>query len=302
MKPTLLILAAGMGSRYGGLKQMDPMGPSGEVIIDYSIYDAIRAGFGKVVFVIRRDIEQDFREAFGDKLSRQMPTEYVYQEPDVSTYTSERVERDKPWGTAQAVLAARDVVKEPFAVINADDYYGVEAYQLLTDFLTQLDTSDRTRYCMVGYQLPNTLSEFGTVSRGVCQVDGQHFLTTIAERKKVGRDAAGTIRFDNPDGEKGTLGEDTIVSMNMFGFTPSFFDHLDRHFGQFVRDNIKDTKAEMTIPDVLNDLVEKEEVSVTVLTSRDHWFGVTYKEDKPDVIGKLNRLIEGGSYPRRLWS
>ncbi|SDM18411.1 dTDP-glucose pyrophosphorylase [Catalinimonas alkaloidigena] len=299
MKPTLVILAAGMGSRYGGLKQMDPMGPSGEVIIDYSIFDAIRAGFGKVVFVIRRDIEADFKEAFGDKLSKQIPVEYVYQEPDVSKYTSETVERSKPWGTAQAVLSAKDVVKEPFAVINADDYYGKEAYELLVKFLS--DQPAGNHYSMVGYELPKTLSEFGTVSRGVCKVDENRSLTEIVERKKVGRDEAGTIRFHNPDGERGTLGEDTIVSMNMFGFTPTFFDYIDEYFGNFVRENIKDPSAEMTIPDILNELIAKNEVSVKVLTSRDSWFGVTYKEDKPDVIGRLNSLIEGGVYPDNLW-
>ncbi|MGB3617412.1 MAG: sugar phosphate nucleotidyltransferase [Catalinimonas sp.] len=302
MKPTLVILAAGMGSRYGGLKQMDPMGPSGEVIIDYSIYDAVRADFGKVVFVIRRDIEKDFKEAFGDKLAAQIPTEYVYQEPDVSKYTSKTVERKKPWGTAQAVLAAKGVVNEPFAVINADDYYGVQAYQLLHDFLTQLPADEGKRYCMVGYELPNTLSPHGTVSRGVCQVDEHYFLAEIVERKKVGRDEAGVIGFHNPDGEQGTLGEDTVVSMNMFGFAPSFFDYIDEHFGRFVKANIDDPTAEMTIPDVLNGLVAHNEVSCKVLTSQDHWFGVTYKEDKPEVIGKVNALIEGGTYPSKLWA
>ena len=300
MQPTLVVLAAGMGSRYGGLKQVDPMGPSGETIIDYSVYDAHRAGFGKVVFVIRRDIEADFRQLFFDKIAARVPAELAFQEMDISQYADGEFHREKPWGTTHAVLAAHAQVQEPFAVINADDYYGREPYELLAKFLTQNTSPDR--HTMIGYMLNKTLSDHGTVNRGVGEVDSDDRLTQVAERKKIARDGSGTIYYNAPDeAARRPLGEDTVVSMNMFGFMPSIFDQMAAHFRQFAEKTRQDPTAELTIPDVLNELIRRGETQVQVLRTQAEWFGVTYREDKPIVMEKIQRLIADGVYPENLW-
>ncbi len=301
VKPTLLVLAAGMGSRYGGLKQIDPVGPSGEAIIDYSIYDALRAGFGKIVFVIRKDIDKEFKASFGDKFSRQIPVEYVYQElgnvPDGLAYTPERV---KPWGTGHAVLCSAPAIDEPFAVINADDFYGPKAYQELFAYLSQLE-NEHTNHCMVGYRLENTLSDHGYVSRGICQSDGAGWLTNVIERTHIEK-KNDQIFFQDHHQEAFPLSPDAIVSMNMWGFTPSIFDQHQHQFVDFIQEHGQNPKAEFYIPTVVNTMIKRNEGKVKVLTSGDKWFGVTYKEDKPIVEQNLLVLIDKGIYPSKLWA
>jgi choline kinase len=303
VKPTLLVLAAGMGSRYGALKQMDGVGPNNEAIIDYSIYDAIRAGFGKVVFVIRHSFADDFtaifnKERFGGKIE----VEVVYQEldylPDGFTLPEGR---EKPWGTNHALLMAKDVIKEPFAVINADDFYGADAYKVIGEYLSQLGGVSN-HYCMVGYEVNKTLSENGTVSRGVCSIDEDNFLTSIVERTKIERNAEGTIVFHDL-GEDEALEENTPVSMNLFGFTPDYFAYSEEYFKGFLADPANQTnlKAEFFIPLMVNKLVGANEARLKVLSTTSQWFGVTYKEDKPMLVAKIEKLIEEGVYPRNLW-
>ena len=300
IKPTLLVLAAGMGSRYGSLKQMDGVGPNGEAIIDYSVYDAIRAGFGKVVFVIRHSFAEDFKEVFNaERFGHRIEVEYVYQEldylPDGFTLPAERV---KPWGTNHAVMMAADVIKEPFAAINADDFYGRNSYEVIAGFLSQLEGTEG-RYCMVGYEVSKTLSENGTVSRGVCTVDAEGNLTSMVERTQIER-VNGTILFHDGGADE-PLAENTPVSMNFFGFTPDYFRHSESFFKEFLSENIDNLKSEFYIPRMVNKVINDGTATMKVLSTRADWFGVTYKEDKPQLVAKIEELITAGVYPRNLW-
>lgn len=296
MKPTLVVLAAGMGSRYGGLKQIDKLGPSGQAILQYSCFDAARAGFGKVVFVIRRDIERDFKEVIISKVSKSIPCEYCFQDKDdLPAGFSLPADREKPWGTAHAVLAARKNVTEPFAVINADDFYGKEAYQTIADYFKTLPKDSNNQYCMVGYPVKNTLSEYGTVSRGICNTDSSGNLTTVVERTKIIREN-GKIVFIEDD-QKTEIAENTPVSMNFWGFTPSFFKYLEDYFKEFLHENINKPKAEFLIPWVVDQLIKNKAAQTKVLTSDAQWFGVTYKEDRPAVVQKFQNLTDKGEYP-----
>jgi len=301
MKPTLLVLAAGMGSRYGSLKQIDPVGPSGETIIDYSIYDAIRAGFGKVVFIIRKSFEQDFKDIFISKLQPYIQVEYVFQEidnvPDGLTISSERT---KPWGTAHAILMAKDVINEPFAVINGDDFYGSDAFSTMSDYLCSLTDDQQTQYSLVGYQVGNTMSEHGSVSRGVCKADADDHLISVTERSNI-QYTRGGIAYQDADGTFVFLKPETLVSMNFWGFTPDYFKQTEPMFSDFVKANSDSLKAEFFIPFAVDNLINNSNASVTVLRSNAKWFGVTYKEDKPIVIEKLAQLIKTGIYPAQLW-
>ena len=301
MKPTLLVLAAGMGSRYGSLKQIDPVGPSGETIIDYSIYDAIRAGFGKVVFIIRKSFEEDFKNIFISKLQPHIAVEYVFQEidklPEGLTVSSERT---KPWGTAHAILMARDVIHEPFAVINGDDFYGSGAFQTMADYLNSLTAETQNQYSLVGYQVGNTMSDHGTVSRGVCMEDENEFLITVTERTNI-QYTDGGIAYKEAEGDFVFLEPETLVSMNFWGFTPEYFKQTERMFSDFVKANVDSLKAEFFIPYAIDNLINSSQASVKVLRSDAKWFGVTYKEDKPLVIEKLSQLIKAGVYPAKLW-
>lgn len=296
-KPTLMVLAAGMGSRYGGMKQIDPVGPGGETIMDYSIFDALRAGFGKVVFVIRQDMETAFREMMGDKFARHVEIECVYQEMDrmLGGYTWPP-ERTKPWGTTHAVLMASETIREPFAVINADDYYGPQGFKMLAEHLNA-GSSD---YAMVGYVLRKTLSEFGTVARGVCAVDAEGYMQRIVERKAIARDGNGA-KDTEADGTVVALTGDEPVSMNFWGFTTGIFPQLKEYFAQFLEKNHGDLKAECYLPEAVNVLVGRGAARVKVLKSQDAWFGVTYREDRPRVVESIQKLVEAGMYPRRLW-
>ena len=300
IKPTLLVLAAGMGSRYGSLKQMDGVGPNGEAIIDYSVYDAIRAGFGKVVFVIRHSFAEDFKEVFNaERFGHRIEVEYVYQEldylPEGFTLPEGRV---KPWGTNHAVMMAADVIKEPFAAINADDFYGRNSYEVIAGFLSQLEGSEG-RYCMVGYEVSKTLSENGTVSRGVCTVDAEGNLTSMVERTQIER-VDGTILFHDGGADE-LLAENAPVSMNFFGFTPDYFRHSESFFKEFLSENIDNLKSEFYIPRMVNKVINDGTATMKVLSTRADWFGVTYKEDKPQLVANIEELIEAGVYPRNLW-
>ncbi|HET6559020.1 MAG TPA: sugar phosphate nucleotidyltransferase [Prolixibacteraceae bacterium] len=299
MKPTLLILAAGMGSRYGGLKQVEPVGPNGETILEYSVYDAIRAGFGKVVFVIRESFAEDFKSRFESKLAGKIEIEYVYQElhklPEGFVLPEDR---EKPWGTGHAILMARDVIQEPFAAINADDFYGAEAYQVVAEFLTQSVTEDK--YAMIGYRLDRTLSEFGGVSRGICQTDENNFLTRIIETHKIRQE--GDAIVCEPD-EKGTstLQKDDTVSMNFWGFHPSVFTNIENQFIDFLKAQIEVPKSEFYIPMVVFEMIKSGQAKVEVLKADSPWFGVTYQEDKPFVVQQIQKLTDQGVYPDKLW-
>jgi dTDP-glucose pyrophosphorylase len=300
MNPTLVVLAAGIGNRYGGLKQMDAVGPSGETIVDYSIFDAARAGFNKVVFVIRRSIESDFREVYLDKLAKKIDVDYVFQEiEDVPSGLSVPAGRKKPWGTSQAVLVSRSKVRAPFAAINADDFYGQEAFQVMAAFLRGLGTGDLS-YSLVGYDLETTLSEHGTVARGVCDVDETGYLKGIVERTRIERSADGIVYQDDTGRQTPFHGRET-VSMNFWGFTPTFFGFAAEAFERFVREKADDPKAELYIPLVVNDLIKTGRARVQVLPSGQKWFGVTYKDDKPMVVAELKKLVDAGLYPSPLW-
>lgn len=299
MQPTLLILAAGMGSRYGGLKQVDPLGRNGEAIIEYSIFDAIRAGFGKVVFVIREGIEDTFRAKFSNKFDHKIEVAYVFQEVDTPIAgITDLPAREKPWGTAHAVLVAKAAIREPFAVINADDYYGVQGYQIMADFLRKYCSP--THYAMMGYTLKNTLSEAGHVNRGICEIDQNNFLTSVVERIGIHRrdDKPG---FVNEQGDWQELDENVFVSMNFWGFHPSFFEAAEQQFIEFVNTNRENPKAEFYIPTVVNKLLEHKDIQLTVLRSDDQWYGITYREDKPIVEQAFSQLMEEGVYPESLW-
>ena len=298
MKPTLMILAAGMGSRYGGLKQVDGVGPNGEAIIEYSIYDAIQAGFGKVVFIIRKNIEDAFKAKFANKFQDQIKVEYVYQELDSPiSGIDEFPPREKPWGTGHAILVARDVVKEPFAVINADDYYGATAFQAMANFLTQQCQPDT--YGMVGYVLSNTLSDNGAVSRGVCEMDAENNLTDVVERFKVERQQ-GTVVHELDDTMQ-PLDENALVSMNLWGFHPAVFQVLHDLFIDFVAANPDKPRAEFFIPLVVNHQIKNATAKVKVIPNDEQWYGVTYQEDKETVQQAFNDFVAAGKYPAQLW-
>ncbi|WP_346859821.1 sugar phosphate nucleotidyltransferase [uncultured Draconibacterium sp.] len=299
MKPTLLILAAGMGSRFGGLKQVEPVGPNGEAIIDYTIYDAMRAGFGKVVFIIRESFADAFKEKFETKLAGKIDVEYVFQELDKLPEGFTLPEgREKPWGTAHAILVAKDAIKEPFCALNADDFYGQNAYQVLAQFLTT--SKNDSEFSMVGYQLKNTLSDFGSVSRGICDVDTKQNLVKIVETTKIFKDGDAAISVED-DGSKTPMTGNESASMNMWGFKPSIFTTLENKFIDFLKTEINKPKSEMYIPSVVFEMIEEQKATVKVLEANSPWFGVTYKEDKPIVVAKIKELIDQGIYPENLW-
>ncbi len=299
--PALLILAAGMGSRYGGLKQIEPVGPSGEAIIDYSIYDALRAGFGRLVFILRKEIEKPFRDTVGARFEKRIPVAYVFQELDkIPAPFTVPAGRTKPWGTTQAILMAADAIHEPFAAINADDFYGAQSYRLLARHLQDGAGEDAPDYAMVGFILRKTLSEFGSVARGVCRIGAGDTLESVVEMTSIARDGA-AIKNTDAEGRVTPLTGDEPVSMNMWGFTPRIFPQLRERFETFLRANSGDLKRECYIPNTVNDLVAAGEARVKVLRTPDAWFGVTYREDHPRVVESIRRLIAAGAYPERLW-
>lgn len=302
MKPTLFVLAAGMGSRYGGLKQLDGVGPQGQTIMDYSIYDALQAGFGKVVFVIRKDFEDSFREKILSKYEGHIPVELVFQGVDKlpQGYVCPP-DRTKPWGTNHAIMMGAEVIKEPFAVINADDYYGRDAFKVMARFLEQLDPAkDKGRYAMVGFRVGNTMTENGSVSRGVCSTsDGK--LTDVTERTAISFDPEHRIVFTDENGVEQELDPNTPVSMNLWGFTPDYFDFSEREFRTFLDKNLNTPKGEFYIPSVVDTLVKNGEATVEVLDTTSRWFGVTYPQDRQDVVDKLAAKHAAGEYPQHLF-
>lgn len=302
MKPELVVMAAGMGSRFGGLKQLEPVGPSGETIMDYSLYDAKQAGIERVVFVIRKDFEQTFREKIGAKYGAWMDVAYVYQEldlvPEGFTVPAERV---KPWGTAHAVLAAQAEVKAPFIAINADDFYGRRAFETLARFLQSSAAASIDTYAMVAFQMANTLSEHGAVARGVCDVDASGQLKAVVEHTGLERDGRG-VREKGKDGSEHRFTGTEPVSLNFWGFHPSLFGHLQAQFTRFLQARGQDPKAEFFIPTVIDELIRSGKATVQVLETPDRWFGVTYREDKDAVVAQVAGLVARGEYPRSLWS
>jgi dTDP-glucose pyrophosphorylase len=302
-KPTLVVMAAGMGSRYGGLKQIDPVGPNGELIIDFSIYDAIKANFGKVVFIIKREIEENFKKIIGSRVSKYIETAYVYQELGNLPYGFELPkDRVKPWGTGHAVLSCKDIIDTPFTVINADDFYGPTSFEKISKFLSEYNDSERSyKYAMIGFKIENTLTENGTVARGVCTIDQNNNLIDIKERTKI-RTFEGIAQFTE-DGETWMdIPSGTTVSMNTWGFTPTIFKELEARFPKFLEDNKENIlKAEYYLPTVVDELIKEGKATVKVLTSNEQWYGVTYKEDKLHVHNAINKLIKSGFYPEKLW-
>ena len=300
MKPTLFVLAAGMGSRYGGLKQLDGLGPNGETIMDHSIYDAIQSGFGKVVFVIRKDFEKDFREKILSKYENHIPVEVVFQSvdalPEGFTCPADRV---KPWGTNHAVLMGKDVIKEPFAIINADDFYGRDSFSVMAKELMAME-GKKNQYCMVGFRVGNTMSESGTVARGVC-VTKDGLLTDVVERTAIGYKEDGRIAFTDENGVEQILAPETPVSMNLWGFTPDYFDYSEEYFKTFLSENIGNLKAEFFIPLVVNELIKSGKATVKVLDTTSKWFGVTYAADRPAVVEKIAELHANGEYPQNMF-
>lgn len=302
IKPALVIMAAGMGSRYGGLKQIEPVGPNGEIILDYSIHDAMKAGFGKIVFVIKKEIEDTFRDAIGKRIEKLIDVEYAFQGlDDVPEGYMVPAERIKPWGTGHAVMSSRNVVDTPFAVINADDFYGATSFQVLSDYLCKArDDKDKYQYCMVGFVLENTLTENGHVARGVCTVDSQGYLQGICERTKIVKFGAETKYTEDGDNWV-TIPQGSIVSMNTWGFTPSMFKELEARFPKFLEENKNNIlKAEYFLPSVVDSLIAEGKATVKVLPSHERWYGVTYKEDKPVVKEAINELVKKGVYPQCL--
>lgn len=295
----LVVMAAGIGSRYGaGIKQLQKVGPQGEIIIDYSIHDALEAGFHKVIFIIRKDIEAEFKEVIGSRIEKICPVEYVFQDlTDLPEGFVCPKDRTKPWGTGQAVLACRGIVDTPFAVINADDYYGKEAFVKMYRFLREHENT-KNEYCMAGFKLANTLSENGTVTRGVCAMDEEHNLVRIAETHEIMRKEDGCYTSE----EGRDLSDDTLVSMNMWGVTPEYIDTLQRMFVEFLKNlSPDDLKAEYLLPTIMGELLQKKEVSIQVLSSSDSWFGVTYPEDKEMVVKAFTQLVRDGVYCSNLW-
>lgn len=303
-KPVLVILAAGMGSRYGGLKQIDPVDDQGNKIIDFSIYDAMKAGFEKVVFIIKKENEQDFRSCIGDAVSKYMEVEYVFQDIKKVPEGFEIPEgRIKPWGTAHAILCCKETVKEPFAVINADDFYGRSAFKTLYDYLTTHEDDELYRYAMVGYELGNTLTENGSVARGCCVTNEEGYLVTIAERTQIEKRPQGAAYSEDGGKTYTDIPLDTPVSMNMWGFTPSIMGELEKAVNRFFQEGIKSNplKAECFLPIEVDKLLKDKKATVKVLSSKDKWFGVTYKEDKPFVMESIQKLKDAGIYPDKLW-
>jgi dTDP-glucose pyrophosphorylase len=299
MEPTLLVLAAGMGTRYGGNKQLDEVGPAGETIIDYSIYDAIRAGFGRIVFVIRRDIEEQIKERFVERLNGKIEVDYVFQE---ITNLPEGVivspDRQKPWGTSHAILVTKEKINEPFGVINADDYYGVESFKILRDFL--VNDIDDNNYCIVGYKLGNTLSDHGHVNRGVCQVGPDGLLKNIVEAKQIEKTKDGVVA-PGLEGTPVRFSGEEVVSMNLWGFKPSCYSFLSEEFHNFINSYGMDLKAELDIPTSIDKFVKNGEITIKILMSNERWFGVTYREDKPYVVENIRKMIREGIYPARIY-
>ena len=303
MKPTLFLLAAGMGSRYGGLKQLDGLGPNGETIMDYSIYDAIHAGFGKLVFVIRKDFEEDFRKKIISKYEDHIPCELVFQSlNDLPEGFTVPEGRTKPWGTNHAVLMGKDVINEPFAVINCDDYYGPDSFKVMGEFLSKLPEGSKNKYAMVGFRVGNTLSESGTVSRGICGTNDQHLLTSVVERTKIQR-MDGEVKYLDENDVWVATPENTPVSMNFWGFTPDYFQYSLDYFKGFLSDpkNMANLKSEFFIPWLVDKVINDGTATVEVLDTTSKWFGVTYPEDRPEVVAKLKALMDAGVYPQKLF-
>ena len=301
MKPTLLVLAAGMGSRYGGLKQMDPMGPSGETVLDYSVYDAIRAGFGRVVFIIREDFADAFRQGVGSRFADRIEVDYVFQKlDDLPDGFSVPEGREKPWGTAHAVRAARHAVKEHFAVINADDFYGQDAYQRAAAFFDSLPEGTTNETAMVGYPLENTLSDHGHVNRGICKIDEMGFLTNVEEYLNIEREDDGHVRGNALDGKRHVVPAGSLVSMNFWAFGPAFFEQLEEAFTRFMIESGDQMKSECYIPTVVDHLIHGGHAQCPVLRTTSQWFGVTYPDDKPFVVESIAKLIAEGAYPAKL--
>lgn len=303
MKPTLVLLAAGMGSRYGGLKQLDGLGPNGETIMDYSIYDAIKAGFGKIVFVIRKDFEKEFREKVLSKYEGHIPAEVCYQSLDALPEGFTVPEgREKPWGTNHAVMMAKDLIREPFCVINCDDFYNRDSFMVIGKFLADLPDNSTNTYAMVGFRVGNTLSENGTVARGVCSKDENDLLTTVVERTEIMR-VDGKVSYKDENGEWVAIEDNTPVSMNMWGFTPDYFAHSDAYFKQFLSDpkNQANPKAEFFIPLMVNELVNNGTSTVKVLDTTSKWFGVTYSADRQATVDRIQALVNEGVYPNKLF-
>ena len=302
MENTLLVLAAGMGSRYGGLKQMDPMGPNGETVLDYSVYDAIRAGFTRVVFIIREDFADPFKETIGSRFEGKIKVDYVFQKlDDLPEGFSVPEGREKPWGTTHAIRAARTAITGPFAVINADDFYGSDSYRQMATYFQQSADADSgvSHYCMVGYQLTKTLSDHGDVNRGICS-DTDGFLKDVEEVTEIKREDDGSIRGNWLDGERRPVSEASIASMNFWGFTADLFDHLEIHFTKFLKERGQEMKSECYIPTLVDELIRSGKADCKVLETTSSWFGVTYPEDKPHVVGNIQQLIEAGEYPTPL--
>ena len=303
MKPTLLLLAAGMGSRYGGLKQLDGLGPNGETIMDYSIYDAIKAGFGKIVFVIRKDFEKEFKEKVLSKYEGHIPAELVFQSLDALPEGYAVPEgREKPWGTNHAVMMAKDVIKEPFCVINCDDFYNRDSFMVIGKFLSELPENSKNAYAMVGFRVGNTLSENGTVARGVCSTDENGLLTTVVERTEIMR-VEGKVSYKDAEGQWVAIEDNTPVSMNMWGFSPDYFDYSEKYFKDFLADekNRTNLKAEFFIPLMVNKLVNDKTATVKVLDTTSKWFGVTYSADREGTVERIQSLVNEGVYPSKLF-
>ncbi len=303
MKPTLLLLAAGMGSRYGGLKQLDGLGPNGETIMDYSIYDAIKAGFGKIVFVIRKDFEEDFRQKVLSRYEGHIPAEICFQALDALPQGFSAPEgRQKPWGTNHAVMMAKHIIKEPFCVINCDDFYNRDSFMVIGKYLSELPEGSRNRYAMVGFRVGNTLSENGTVARGVCAKDEEENLTTVVERTEVMR-VGGIVSYKDEKGDWVGINDNTPVSMNMWGFTPDYFEYSDEYFKEFLSDpkNMENPKAEFFIPLMVNKLVNDHTATVKVLDTTSKWFGVTYAADRQGTVDRIHTLVKENIYPEKLF-
>ncbi len=301
MQPTLLVLAAGMGSRYGGLKQMDPMGPHGETVLDYSVFDAIRAGFGKVVFVIREDFAEAFKQSVGERFVDRIAVDYAYQKlDDLPEGFSVPEGREKPWGTSHAIRAARNAIREHFAVINADDFYGRDAYARAADFFSKLSGETRDELAMVGYPLANTLSDYGRVNRGICELDDQSQLASVEEILDIEREEDGMVRGTNTKGETVEIPGTAVASMNFWLFGPDFFERLEKAFSEFLAKRGDELKSECYIPSVVDELIQSGQSNCPVLPTTGRWFGVTYPEDKPRVVEAINGLTQAGEYPSTL--